>query len=360
MAWRRNQVNQKVIAAEAGVSQATVSLVLAGQPVCSVDTRQRVFAAAQRLRYRPNLLVRGIQTGRTGMIGVMMPPFDFYWSEVLYGIHDVLAAADHVPITLWTAHNRSNPRGGHEQGADGLEQIHRLLDRRVDGAILWPPFAALFREHVHEFSSRGLPVVTIDYELPPEFKADSVGSDEAAGGRTVAEHLLAQRHVRLGHLAGPTGEAWSDGRRDAFERMIKEASPASCVTMEANLKDAEPGLEQARALLRMENRPTAIFAATDPLAKSVYRAAAELGLRIPTDLSVVGFADDDFAREMAPPLTTVRQSGYETGRTAAELLLGRSLGTVMAARVERVRVPVELVVRRSTAGPSDRHRGAAG
>ena len=107
----RPQVSQKKIAKVAGVSQATVSLVLAGQAGNSDETRNRVLETARRLKYRPNLLVRGMQTGRTRTIGVMAPPLDFYWSEVLYGIHDELAAADHVPITLWSAHDRNGQIG---------------------------------------------------------------------------------------------------------------------------------------------------------------------------------------------------------------------------------------------------------
>src|SRR5205085_8202469 len=125
------------VAEIAGVSQATVSLVLSGRGVSAKDTQQRVLKAAEQLKYRPNLLVHGIQTGKTRMIGVMAPPMDFYWSQVLYGIHDVLVAADHVPVILWTAH--SGPGRGNRTGydVDELEQIHRLLDRRVDGVILW-------------------------------------------------------------------------------------------------------------------------------------------------------------------------------------------------------------------------------
>src|SRR6266576_3576486 len=144
----REQVNQKQIAAVAGVSQATVSLVLSGSNVTSAATRARVLRAAEKLQYRPNLLVQGIQTGKTRMIGVMAPPFDFYWSEILYGIHDVLSANDHVPITVWTAHHGPGPRQRDGPGMDELQQIHRLVDRRVDGVILWPRFASLFQEHV--------------------------------------------------------------------------------------------------------------------------------------------------------------------------------------------------------------------
>src|SRR5580658_9189958 len=100
----RPLASQKRIAEEAGVSQSTVSLVLAGHRLNSDATSRRVLEAAERLGYRPNLLVRGIQTGKTGTIGVLIPPFDFYWGEVLCGIHDVLTEKDSVPITLWTAH----------------------------------------------------------------------------------------------------------------------------------------------------------------------------------------------------------------------------------------------------------------
>ena len=205
----REQVSQKQIAAMAGVSQATVSLVLAGSNVTSAETRGGVLRAAERLRYRPNLLVQGIQTGKTRMIGVMAPPFDYYWSEVLYGIHDVLAAADHVAVMVWTAHHGPGPRQRDGPGMDELEQIHRLLDRRVDGVILWPSFASLFEEHVNEFSSRDLPVVTIDHELPSKYHADYVGSDEANGGRLVAEHLYKLGHRRFAHFAGSSAGTWA-------------------------------------------------------------------------------------------------------------------------------------------------------
>jgi LacI family transcriptional regulator len=351
----RAQTSQKKIAQQAGVSQSTVSLVLSGRRVNSDETSQRVLKAAERLKYRPNLLVRGMQTGKSRMIGVMMPPFDFYWSEVLYGIHDVLAAADHVPITLWTTHIGGLPRRRNGPPLNELEQIHRLLDRRVDGVILWPPFAALFREHVHEFSSRNLPVVTIDHLLPAEYGADYVGSDEAAGGRMVAEHLYKLGHRRMGHLAGPPVATWATARRRAFDTTISRLAGASSITLEAPPGDTAQGIHTARSLLSGDNRPTAIFAASDLYAKAVYQAAMELNLRIPDDLSVVGFSDDDFAGEMSPPLTTVRQPAYEIGQAAAELVLGRSSGRIRD-RMHHEELPVSLVARKSTTPPQSSPR----
>jgi LacI family transcriptional regulator, galactose operon repressor len=345
----RFQVSQKRIAEQAGVSQSTVSLVLSGRRGNSDQTSQRVLQAAERLKYRPNLLVQGIQTGKTRMIGVMMPPFDFFWSEVLSGIHDALTAADHIPITLWSVHTGPMPRrrNGRAGSGDELAQIHRMVDRRVDGVILWPSFAQLFVDHIHEFSSRNLPVVTIDHQLPPEFNSDFVGSDEASGGRMVAEHIYALGHRRIGHLAGSSVATWALARREAFETSISGLPGTSLITREA--PDGVPGLGiiAARELLSAPERPTAIFAATDLYAKTVYKAAEELGLKIPNDLSVVGFSDEDFSCEMSPPLTTVRQPAYEIGQRAAEVVLGRSLGRIRD-RGRHEELPVKLIARESS------------
>lgn len=350
----RFQVSQKRIAEQAGVSQSTVSLVLSGRRGNSDQTSQRVLQAAERLKYRPNLLVQGIQTGKTRMIGVMMPPFDFFWSEVLAGIHDGLTAADHVPITLWSVHNGPTPRRRSSRAESGneLAQIHRMVDRRVDGVILWPSFAQLFIEHIHEFSSRNLPVVTIDHQLPPEFNSDYVGSDESTGGRMVAEHIYALGHRRIGHLAGSSVATWALARRAAFEDSIARMPGASLITCEALNGDPGLGIVAARELLSSHDRPTAIFAATDLYAKTVYKAAREFNLRIPEDLSVVGFSDCDFACEMSPPLTTVRQPAYEIGRRAAEVVLDRSFGR-LRDRALHEELPVNLIVRESSRAYGD-------
>ncbi|MBC8105223.1 MAG: LacI family DNA-binding transcriptional regulator, partial [Anaerolineae bacterium] len=135
MRTRTNQqVSQKRIAEVAGVSQPTVSLVLSGRYSLSDDTRKRVLEAADSLKYRPNLLVRGMQTGKTRVIGVMAPPFDSFWSDVLYGIHDALSDADHAPMMVWTSHEGRHRRKGPLPSPEHeLRQIHRLLDRRIDG-----------------------------------------------------------------------------------------------------------------------------------------------------------------------------------------------------------------------------------
>ncbi|MDB5324819.1 MAG: ccpA 2 [Phycisphaerales bacterium] len=345
--------NQKQIAAEAGVSQSTVSLVLSGRGLIAPKTRQRVLDTADRLKYRPNLLVHGIQTGRTKTIGVMAPPFDSYWSQILYGIHDVLSAADHVPLMLWAPHDTRNrfDRARHE--ASELDQIHRLIDRRVDGVILWPPFATVYGDHIQEFSSRELPIVTIDHELPPEFHAAYVGSDENDGGRLVARHLYQLGHRRVGHLAGPESETWSRLRREAFETAFLGFPGTQCITVECTPGMPELSMPQARALIGKVPDITAIYATTDLHAKLVYAAAAERALVVPEDVSVVGFSDDDFAAGMTPPLTTVRQPSYEIGAKAAEVVL-RLVNGIRPSESPSERLPVLLRVRGSTTAVCER------
>ena len=351
--------NQKRIAAEAGVSQSTVSLVLAGRGVIAEATRQRVLDAADRLKYRPNLLVHGMQTGKTRMIGVMAPPLDSYWSQVLYGVHDVLSAADYVPIMLWAPHDPLNRTPADRYVANVLDQIHRLIDRRVDGVVLWPPFATVYSDHIQEFSSRDLPIVTIDHALSPDFRSAYVGSDEADGGRLVARHLYQLGHRRVGHLAGPDGETWSHRRRVAFETAFNAMDGAECVTVHAAEGATANAVPQARALVAMVPRITAIYAATDIYAKLVYQAAAERTLRVPDEVSVVGFSDDDFAADLNPPLTTVRQPAYEIGCAAATALL-RMAEQGPSAEPGQTELPVLLQARGSTAAAQKRPAASAG
>src|SRR5215217_1322855 len=137
------RVSHQDIAREAGVSRVTVSLVLAGKDQTSEETRRRVMEVAQRLRYRPNLLVQGMQTGRTHAVGVIVPASMHFHGQVARGIHDELLTANFVPIQLWM-----NPSADTKQSE--LAQIHRLVDRRVDGIIIFPIDASVPDVHFQE------------------------------------------------------------------------------------------------------------------------------------------------------------------------------------------------------------------
>ena len=330
------RVSQQDIAREANVSRVTVSLVLAGKDQTSEETRKRVLEAAKRLRYRPNLLVQGMQTGRTGAIGVIMPTSMWFHGVIAKGVHDELIEGDFVPVQLWTT-----PRA-HTKELE-LEQIHRLVDRRVDGMIIFPVDVSVPDVHFQEIWQREIPLVTVDRETTTH--ADHVGTDEELGGRLAAEHLLSLGHKRvlLVTIPGKTGNMHRRGQ--SFIKTIEQGG-GKVETVSDQADDLHAPLTEA---LNRPNRPTAVFAAMDTLALKTYRVAAELGLRIPEQLSVVGYADFPFAADMPPPLTTVKQDPYQMGRQAARILLDRILDRAQSAAPHRYHFAPELIVRGSTA-----------
>ncbi len=329
------------IAEASNVSITTVSRVLRGRGEISDETRRRVQATAARLKYRPNLLVKGLQTGRTQTIGVLMSAEDPFLATIVAGIQDGLAEADHAPLILRTVKNCDGYVGPTE-----LQQIHRLVDRRVDAVILRPVEDAASDDYLREVWDRGLPLVAVDRRLP-QSRADFVGSDDPGGAAAAAEHLISLGHRRLAQISGPRFTSTGRERAESFERVIARAPGATCRTLE------EPtfrgGQEQAQALLQAADPPTAIFCGNDIIAANVYQTATHLGLRIPQDVSIVGFCDLDFAQWLQPPLTTVRQNGYEIGRQAAGLVLQRLDEELAPKQAQVIRVATQLVIRASTA-----------
>ena len=340
----------KDVAKAANVSLAAASRILRGdRERFGEETCRRVLEASRQLGWRRNLLVSGMQTGRTQTIGVMIPPYDSFWVSVLSGIHDTLAASDYLPITVWIGSLGDMPHFEKDE-ADGLRQINRLLDRRVDGLIMWPPFSVAYYHHFPEFVERRVPVAVIDHYSTV---ADSVETDEEQATAVVAEHLLGLGHRRIACLSSreTPSQTWAVRRRASFEEAVRRYPDATIKSWRLNAQGTN-GREVARDLLTDDLRPTAVFAASDHEAAFVHDAAVELGMKIPNDLSIVGFADLDFAATMDPPLTTMRQKPHEIGRLAAKLIMDRIDGLVADSdEPTTIKVAAELIIRNSTAPP---------
>jgi LacI family transcriptional regulator len=341
----------KDVAKAANVSLAAASRILRGdRERFGEETCRRVLEASRQLGWRRNLLVSGMQTGRTQTIGVMIPPYDSFWVSVLSGIHDTLGASDYLPITVWIGSLGDMPHFEKDE-ADGLRQINRLLDRRVDGLIMWPPFSLAYYHHFPEFVERRVPVAVIDHYSTV---ADSVETDEVQATAVVADHLLGLGHRRIACLSSreTPSQTWAVRRRSSFEEAIRRFPNATVKSWRLNPQGTN-GREVARQLLTDELRPTAVFAASDHEAAFVHDAAVERGMKIPDDLSIVGFADLDFAATMDPPLTTMRQKPHEIGRLAAKLIMDRIDGLVADSdEPTTIKVAADLIIRSSTAPPS--------
>lgn len=336
--------NQTAIAKATGLSRATVSLVLRGGSGPSEATQAKVLAVARRMGYQPNELVHSIRSGKSRTVGVLVQPYDSYWRDVCYGVHDRLIEAHHLPLFLW-----NNDRPNNEEY--GCEQIRRLLSRWVDGVILSPNFADLYASHLHEFQTRNIPLVIIDHTAASG-AADCVGSDERQIAHLLVAHITRLNHRQILVVSGPQGLGWADKRATAVKEEIK-ATGGNVHELRVPLEPLEPNEMPAIPAMiadTLQQKPeiTAVIACTDRMAKSVYQAARGLKWPIPDRLSVIGVADLNFSALLTPPLTTVRQDGYAIGRQAAQVELERGAGLLSGAS-RTFQIPAVLIERGSTA-----------
>jgi LacI family transcriptional regulator len=339
----------------AKVSLGAASRILRGDDAhFSPETRERVLAASRKLGWRRNLLVSGMQTGKTRTVGVVIPPYDSFWVSVLSGIHSRLAEADFLPITVWLGDIEHMPHFEADE-QQGIRLMNRLLDRRVDGLILWPPFGLAYYHHARELRDSKVPVVMIDYHSDKQI-CDTVATDERHATTLVARHLADLGHKRIAYISGREvpSQTWAMERRKGLEEAIAGLKGVDFKSWRLN-RVGSNGVEVAKRALSSRLRPTAVIATTDHEAVDVYQAAGELGLSIPGDISVVGFADLDFAATMAPPLTTVRQRAAEIGARAAMIMLERINGSDGSDPHIDARIAADLVFRRST-GPARSRR----
>lgn len=338
---RSSPASLQAIAEAAGVSAMTVSRVLNGQGNVSARTRTRVEAAAKRLKYRPNKLVKAMLAGRSGTVGVMISPLKSFQSRMLHGAHDALLERGCLPLL----HFHDVGPGAYRDAAE-IDYIHRLLDQRVDGLIFWPSDESVPNTYLKEVWERGVPLVAVDRHLP-QTNADFSGTDDRGGGRIAAEHLLGLGHRRLAHVGGESGVSTYEDRRRGFEEAAAECRVA-VTAVECRECDS---YGDAMRLLGSAKRPTAIFAASDLMAPGIYRAAADCGLTVGRDLAVVGFADLSEVQSLVPGLTTLRQDPYRIGLQSVRLLMDRIDGVASAASPKSVRLVPELVVRGSSCPP---------
>lgn len=333
------------VALVAQVSRDTVSVVLNGSRSntrVSGATRQRVLDAAAELRYYPNALARGLVRRRMDTLGVLFaapiqPSIidNPYAAGLLSGIIGEAALAG-LNVTHYTQRWRS-----------AQESAARFRDQRTDGVlVLVPPSGS---DVVSALVSLGLAVVVVG--TSDQREAHSVDTDNALGARLAVEHLVALGHRRIAHIMGDAHFEHVSVRRDAYLSALMDAGIAP--RREYVLPGAYRAPE-ARAnlvhLLRLPEPPTAIFAGNDMLAMWALEQARELGVRIPQDLSIVGFDDVDMASQVTPPLTTVRQPLRELGALATRLLLKQIEGD--SEPVSLHVVPPEMVVRSTTCPPA--------
>ncbi len=325
-----HRVTSVDVAECAGVSQSTVSLVFSGKGRGRVSeaTAERVRTCARELGYRPNVAAQALRLGAARAVALLVPDVtNPFFSRVLRGAQRLAQAAGYTVILVDTA----NDRRWEAQSFDALRA------GPVDGYLL-------FEVSVPEAFGPDEHVVLMETEAPrrPSVRFDAEGGSAAAFG-----HLLELGHRRIGHLAAAFDAPTFHLREAARRRVLSgagldpDAQPRAltAITIDDARDAAGPLLDQG---------PTGVFCDDDVVASGLYLAARQRGLRIPDDLSVIGFDDMDFARVLTPPLTTVAVDAEQLGATGFELLEARMAGRRIRRRVV---LPAELLIRGSTAPP---------
>ena len=325
------------VAARAGVSQPTVSLVLSRNPNARVApaTRERVLKAAAELGYRPNVVARSLVRRRSYALGVIIPDVgNQFFADVVSGAERV---ATEEGYALFLCEQRGAPLEKH---------IDALRARQVDGVIIDAAGASALAPS----SLAGLNVVLVD---EPGERWPGVASDAEGAGRLAAEHLLALGHRRIAFI-GPSADV--HGFRMRERGFVRALGAAGVALRSAWLRRAPATLDGGNAAMRAlsalpgAERPTAVFCGNDLLALGAHKACTQLGVAIPAAMSIVGCDDIAFARLVTPELTTVAIPARELGARAARLLLREIEGTAETGKKRRP-LPVQLVVRGTTAAP---------
>ena len=325
------------VARVAGVSVSTASRALNDRHDVSAATRARVLAAAERLNYVPSSVARGLISGRSGALGVVITSIASpVYSLCLQGIEAAARAAGYTVLLCSSEDSQES----------ALDCLARLVSNQVEGIILTP--VGSDRRDIEWLESRNVPFVQL-FRRFPDLDADFVTPDHAEGGRLVTGHLLDLGHIRIGHVGGPAHTESGQGRLAGYHEALSRAGiPADDELIVSAPFTVAGGYVAAGRLLDRADRPTAIFAATDLQAVGVLKAARERRLRVPEDLAVAGGDNIELAEHLQTPLTTFDSSASLVGSRAAEIIIARLNGTW--AEPQRIVLGTSLLVRASSGG----------
>lgn len=337
-------ITMKDIAAAAATSRATVSLVLNGRSSdlrIAETTRLRVLEAARRLGYRRNELARAVKRGRSNVIAFIGGSGGSYVMDIITGINAGLQEQGFL-LKMFLL----------ERHTDFADVTGQCLEQMVAGVICRSLSSEALEQLRLDLVPAGIPVIQVDNSFSREW-CGRVVSDDVAGGRLAVEHLLALGHRRIGLLTIADHTGYAVLRRQGY----REALTAAGLSGEQNPELAIPQstewtgeLQQKLTGYLREQRPTAVFCVTDPLAMKMLLAAHRSGRQVPGNLSVIGYAGLDYTGFSTPPLTTIAQPFAAMGKTAAEHLL-TAVNRDTPAPLPDLKLPVRLVLRQSTAIP---------
>jgi LacI family transcriptional regulator len=333
-------VRMKDIAAELGVSVVTVSRALRNRPDIAEETKAKILERVKRLNYRPNLTARSLVTGRSSLIGLVVPDLIHpFFGEIAKGLSSKLREKEYYLIV---SSSESDPQ---------LEQdeVEHMLAHHLDCFVV--ASCRKDTDSLRRIKEAGVPLVLVDRGFPG-FGSNFVGVDDVKVGELATEHLIAQGSKRIAHIRGPQtsiGNARVEGYRKALERHgMTFANDYVVACGEASDSDGETrGRRAMEEILKLKPRPDGLFCFNDTVAMGAMERAFEAGLRIPKNMAVVGCGNFHYSSKLQVPLSSVDQKSREIGERAAKLIM-TLLEKPHSARPRSIVLEPELIVRESS------------
>lgn len=334
----KTQITIKDIAKALNISISTVSRALQDHPDISKKTKEIVNQYAKEHHYRPNAIALSLKTKRTNIIGVIVPEIvHHFFSSVFAGIEDTANKNGFSVIICQTS----------EDYEKEVKSLETLQSARVCGVIASLSKSTTNFEHYKDLMDENIPLVFFD-RICTELKTDRVVTDDYNGAYMAVEHLIKTGCKRIAFFSAPSNMEISKNRENGYTDALRSHSLPVDRSLIFECDSKEKAIALTPEVLKMENRPDAIFCINDDTASGVLYAAKRSGFSIPEDISICGFGDGEVARACDPALTTIEQNGYDMGVKACTLLVNRVKNGNTMREVNHSVIRTSLVVREST------------
>jgi len=297
------------VAREANVSMATVSRVVNGNPNVKPTTRKKVLATIERLGYRPNAVARGLASKKTTTVGAIIPDISsIFFAELARGIEDIATMYKYNVILSNSDQNKNKE----------LQLIDTMLEKQVDGIVFMG--ANITEEHIQQFNTSSAPIVlAATYDASNKIPSVNIDYEQAAYEAT--KYLIDLGNKKTAFVTGLEESSINDLKYDGYKRALEEASlPLNEDYIIKADYTYDSGMEAVHELANLEDKPTAIFVASDEMALGVIHGAQDMGYKVPEDVQVFGFDNTRLATMVRPTLSTVVQPMYDIGAVAMRLL----------------------------------------
>lgn len=308
----KGQVTIRDIALKLNISISTVSRALRGMSDVNAETRKKVLEAAHQLNYEPNLIAQSLRSNRTNTIGIIVPDVEVhFFSAIVSGIQEVASEVNFNVLFC-----QSN-----ESYETELNNLKTLIASRVDGLLISLSRETQDVEHLLRVQQKNIPLVLFD-RISDEIDTSKVDVSDMDGAYEAVKYLIDTGCRRVAYLAGPKNLAISNKRMDGYLKALRAAgiTPDERLVIHCDSLKDDAGSATAQ-LLALDQKPDAIFCINDPVALQAIQVIKKHNLKIPADISVVGFTDDPVSALVEPALTTVAQPSHEMGKCAARLLI---------------------------------------